>query len=92
MAALPHKQYTQEECLALETRADYKSELINGQIYAMACASPEHNTITANLVRLIGNRFADRLGSVRALTTSSSWDSPIKVDTRKTLVHNMEEV
>src|SRR5437870_1694030 len=53
--------YTPEQYLALEHKAAYKSEYINGQIFAMAGASVEHNTITANLVRELGNQFLGRL-------------------------------
>ncbi|MDQ3928231.1 MAG: Uma2 family endonuclease, partial [Chloroflexota bacterium] len=44
----------------MEREATYKSEYINGQILAMAAASVQHNTITANLVRALGNQLADR--------------------------------
>jgi Uma2 family endonuclease len=52
--------YTPEQYLALERKADCKSEYINGQIVAMAGASLEHNTITANFVRALGNHFMGR--------------------------------
>jgi Uma2 family endonuclease len=43
------RAYTPEEYLALERAAEYKSEYVNGRIYAMAGASPEHVTITLNV-------------------------------------------
>jgi Uma2 family endonuclease len=49
MASTVRKTYTPEEYLALERKAEYKSELINGEIYAMSGASKEHNWITLNL-------------------------------------------
>jgi Uma2 family endonuclease len=49
MTALPKQTYTPEEYLALERKADYRSEYINGEIYAMAGASREHNLIALNL-------------------------------------------
>jgi Uma2 family endonuclease len=52
--------YTPEQYLALERKAACKSEYINGQIIAMAGAWLEHNTITSNLVRVLGNQFIDR--------------------------------
>jgi Uma2 family endonuclease len=52
--------YTPEQYLAMERKATYKSEYINGQILAMAGASVQRNTITANLVRALGNQFVDR--------------------------------
>lgn len=60
MSSLAKTLYTQEQYLALERSATYKSEYLNGQILAMAGASLEHNTITANFVRVIGNRFTGR--------------------------------
>jgi Uma2 family endonuclease len=60
MSSLAHSLYTPEQYLALERKAEYKSEYINGQIFAMAGASLEHNTITANFVRALGNQFTNR--------------------------------
>lgn len=48
MSALPKQTYTPEEYLALERKASTRSEYINGQIYAMAGASREHNLIALN--------------------------------------------
>ncbi len=48
MTALPKQTYTPEEYLALERKASARSEYINGQIYAMAGASREHNLIALN--------------------------------------------
>jgi Uma2 family endonuclease len=41
--------FTPEEYLTLERKATTKSEYLNGQIYAMAGASREHNLITTNI-------------------------------------------
>src|SRR5919201_2587340 len=60
MSSLAQSLYTPEQYLALERKAQYKSEYINGQIFAMPGASVEHNTITANLVRELGNQFMER--------------------------------
>jgi len=49
MPALQKPRYTAEEYLALERSAEYKSELVNGQIYAMSGASREHNLIAGNV-------------------------------------------
>ena len=39
------EKYTPEEYLALEEKADYKSEYFQGMIYAMSGASLNHNRI-----------------------------------------------
>ena len=39
-----------EEYLILERKAEYKSEYINGQIYAMAGGTPEHNLVAGNVL------------------------------------------
>ncbi|HNC46006.1 MAG TPA: Uma2 family endonuclease [Acidobacteriota bacterium] len=46
--------YTPEEYLDLERAAAYKSEFVNGEIFAMAGASPQHVLIVSNLVRELG--------------------------------------
>jgi Uma2 family endonuclease len=49
MASNPKKRYTPEEYLAMERQADYKSEYLDGEIFAMAGASEEHNLIAGNI-------------------------------------------
>lgn len=49
MASNPKKLYTPEEYLAMERQADYKSEYLDGEIFAMADASEEHNLIAGNI-------------------------------------------
>ncbi len=41
--------YSSEQYLFIERKAQYKSEYINGQIFAMAGASRQHNQITFNI-------------------------------------------
>jgi Uma2 family endonuclease len=43
-----------EEYLALEERADFKSEYFNGEIFATAGGTPEHSLIAANVVWELG--------------------------------------
>jgi Uma2 family endonuclease len=50
MAAELKPRLTFEEYLDLESKADYKSEFINGQMYMMAGASPNHNLLTASMI------------------------------------------
>ena len=40
---------TPEEYLALERKADYRSEYLHGEIFAMTGASRKHNLITGNI-------------------------------------------
>jgi Uma2 family endonuclease len=60
MSAALITRYTPEQYLALERKADYKSEYFNGFITAMAGASREHNLIASNLNRMLGNQLANR--------------------------------
>ena len=47
------KRYTASEYLALEDKAEFKSEFINGKIIPKAGASANHNKIALNLCRLL---------------------------------------
>jgi Uma2 family endonuclease len=53
-------RFTPEQYLALERRAEFKSEFDSGLIEAMSGASREHNLITGNVSREIGNQFKNR--------------------------------
>jgi Uma2 family endonuclease len=54
------KHYTPEEYLALERKAEYKSEYIHGEIVAMAGASRNHNRITLNVAVSLHAQFRNR--------------------------------
>lgn len=41
---------TPEEYLRLERQAEYKSEYVNGEIFAMSGASRKHNLVTGNIL------------------------------------------
>ncbi|MFH1114991.1 MAG: Uma2 family endonuclease [Pseudomonadota bacterium] len=58
--ASPQPHYTAEEYLALERKAEYKSEYVNGTIIAMAGAGRWHNLIVLNLGREISGQFIGR--------------------------------
>jgi Uma2 family endonuclease len=61
MSAQPQLAYiTSEEYLAIERKAEFKSEYFNGEIFAMSGASPEHNQITANVLAEIHTQFKKR--------------------------------
>lgn len=50
MTALPKKRkYTREEYLALEEKAEYRSEYVNGYIFKTAGGTEAHNDITLNV-------------------------------------------
>ncbi len=53
-------RFTPQEYLALERKSETRNEYYNGEIFAMAGASREHNLIVANLFRDIGNQLEDR--------------------------------
>ena len=50
MTAVPRKKLTPAEYLAIERTAAFKSEYLNGEMFAMAGASPAHNVIKENLI------------------------------------------
>ena len=64
MASQPKPYYTPEEYLALERAAEFKSEYLAGEIFAMAGATANHSKITAHITRLLDIRFDDGLCSV----------------------------
>jgi Uma2 family endonuclease len=47
------KRYTASEYLALEEKAEFKSEFINGEIISMAGASANHNILTGKFHALL---------------------------------------
>ena len=53
MAAERVPYLSPEEYLAIEREAEFKSEYISGQMYAMAGASREHGTVVSNAHGLI---------------------------------------
>jgi Uma2 family endonuclease len=50
MASLPNYYLSPEEYLAIERRAEYKSEYVDGVMYAMSGASVRHNLIVGNVI------------------------------------------
>jgi Uma2 family endonuclease len=53
-------RYTPEQYLAMERKAEFKSEYDDGFITAMSGASRPHNLISANVSRQIGNQLEQR--------------------------------
>ena len=51
---------TPEQYLAIERRAETKSEYLDGEMFAMSGASREHNLIVVNLTREISAQLRDK--------------------------------
>jgi Uma2 family endonuclease len=60
----PLTKLTPQEYLARERQAETRSEYVDGEVFAMAGASREHNQIAANLVRVLGNQLLEKPCSV----------------------------
>ncbi len=54
MASLAKPRFTPQQYLAIERAADYKSEYVSGEIFAMVGTSYKHTIIVANLLRDLG--------------------------------------
>ena len=50
MSAIPKHKWTVAEYLAAEQTSEVRHEFFNGEIFAMAGASPEHNTVKENCI------------------------------------------
>ncbi len=60
MSALPQRRFTQEEYLALEISAPYRSQYVAGEIFAMAGAQPWHIEVVDNLTHALRTQLRDR--------------------------------
>ena len=60
MTAVAKKRLTAEEYLAIERKAEFRSEYFAGEMFAMSGASREHNLIVSNLNREVGEQLKDR--------------------------------
>jgi Uma2 family endonuclease len=56
----PIHRLSEAEYLAIERRAEFKSEFYDGEMFAMAGGSRAHSLIAANLVRELGNSLKGR--------------------------------
>ena len=59
MTTSPDVRLTPEKYLRIEREAEWKSEYIDGEMFAMAGASPRHGFIVGNLVRELGNQLRE---------------------------------
>ena len=60
MSGQPQARYSPQEYLKLERQAEYKSEYVNGEIFAMSGASEEHNLIVMNVAAALHTQFRGR--------------------------------
>src|SRR4051794_40999674 len=60
MSSLPKPRFTPEQYLVLEREAEYRSEYFNGEIFAMAGASREHNVIAGNVFASLHSQLKGR--------------------------------
>lgn len=74
MRLQPLLYLTPEQYLAQERQSGTRNEYFNGEIFAMAGASREHNQIAANLVRVLGNQLLEKPCNVYAS------DMKVKID------------
>jgi Uma2 family endonuclease len=55
--APPVHRLTEAEYLDIERRAEFKSEFLDGEMFAMSGGTRSHNLIASNLIRAIGNQL-----------------------------------
>ena len=60
MHPMPRRLFTEEEYLTIERASEFKSEYLDGEIFAMAGAGSEHGQISANLGGLLYIQFRGR--------------------------------
>ena len=60
MASHPKNRLTPQEYLALERKAEYKSEYFDGEVFATSGASRAHSLVVGNVVRTLGNQALGR--------------------------------
>lgn len=77
---------TEAEYLQQERHAEFKSEYLNGEIYAMAGASRRHNQITSNLVISLGSQLLEKPCGVY------SSDMKVRTRTEKTNKYSYPDV
>ncbi len=64
LKATKQKRYTPEEYLALEEKAEFRSEFEDGVVTAMAGATLDHARITNNIDRAFGGKLKESCESV----------------------------
>ncbi|HEY2159194.1 MAG TPA: Uma2 family endonuclease, partial [Isosphaeraceae bacterium] len=59
-------RYTPEQYLALERKAEFKSEYVDREIHPMPGVSRWHSLIVGNLLRILGTLLLDRRGEAHS--------------------------
>src|SRR2546423_1055877 len=54
------REFTEAEYLMIEEHAAFKSEFVNGRIYAMSGGTPEHSQIAANIIIALGIQLKEK--------------------------------
>lgn len=75
MASVPNYYVTPEEYLALERKAEFKSEYIDGVIYALAGGAKRHSLLATSIIISLVGQLRDRPCTV--------YNSDLKVTTPK---------
>lgn len=65
-----------EEYLAAEEVSEVRHEFFDGQVFAMAGASADHNLLVAEILRLLNNRFADSGSGCDAIASDMQVRTP----------------
>jgi hypothetical protein len=73
MASQPITKITEEEYLRLERAAEYKSEYVGGEVFAMSGGSPKHSLLAANWSEELRDRL--RGGTLRCLQLRSACEN-----------------
>jgi len=84
MSSLPRSYLAPEEYLAIERKAEYKSEYFRGEMLAVAGAGLNHNQIASNALILLGQQL--RLKGFRTV----GWD--MRVHVRATGLYSYPDV
>jgi Uma2 family endonuclease len=59
IAANPKPRLTEEEYLTQERKAEFKSEYLNGEVFAMAGGTLRHARLITNFARILGNQLVE---------------------------------
>ncbi len=81
MSAIPKRKLTEAEYLEIERTAEFKSEFFNGEMFAMAGASYQHNIVKDSLV------FELRLRLMGSSCRTSSSDQRVRIDASGSYVY-----